>query len=72
MKDHEKSKPSKVKPQPESRAGGKPAPNQATAADQAREAHEAEAARNAEASIRDRMVAIGRANRQSGRQRQDS
>ncbi len=39
------------------------------AAEQAREAHESSGARNAEASIRDRMVDIGRGNQQAGRQR---
>ena len=37
-------------------------------AEQVREAHERAAAKNAEASIRDRMVKIGRGNQQSGRQ----
>lgn len=47
---------------------GKPAPTHDLTAEQAREAREAEAARNSEASIRDRMVNIGRGNQQAGRQ----
>jgi hypothetical protein len=47
---------------------GKPKPAPDVSAEQAREAQEAEAARNAEASIRDRMVDIGRGGQQAGRQ----
>ena len=39
------------------------------AADQVREARESTQAKNAEASVRDRMVDIGRGNQQAGRQR---
>lgn len=56
----------------ERRSNRKPEPGYAFNAEQTREASEADSARNAEASIRDRMVQIGRATRQSGRQRQDS
>ena len=49
---------------------GKPAPTHATAAEQARESHESHEARDAEASIRARMVNIGRGNQQAGRQGQ--
>jgi hypothetical protein len=38
------------------------------AAETAREASESQKARNAEASIRERMVRIGRGNQQAGRQ----
>ena len=50
--------------------GGKPVPTHETDAEQTREAQESEAARSAAASIRDRMVDIGRGNQQSGRQGQ--
>lgn len=53
---------------PAPRAGGKPGPWRDLAAEQAREAREAEEARDAQASIRDRMVGIGRAQKQAGRQ----
>jgi hypothetical protein len=46
---------------------GKQQPGHDLAAEQAREAQEAAKARNNEASIRDRMVDIGRGNQQSGR-----
>lgn len=50
---------------------GKPVPDHATIAEQARESQEAkEAINSGMASIRDRMVAIGRGNQQSGRQGQ--
>lgn len=50
---------------------GKPLPDHATTAEQARESQEAkEAIDSGRASIRDRMVAIGRGNQQSGRQGQ--
>ena len=39
------------------------------AAEQVREARESSQAKNAEASVRDRMVDIGRGNQQAGRQR---
>ena len=47
--------------------GGKPAPMHATDAENVREAKESAQARNAEASIRERMVNIGRGNQQAGR-----
>ena len=50
--------------------GGKVAPTHDTTAEQTREAQESQAAKNAEASIRDRMVDIGRGNQQAGRQGQ--
>lgn len=43
-------------------------PSHETTAEQAREAAESTKAREAEASIRDRMVDIGRGNKQAGRQ----
>ena len=48
--------------------GGKPWQTHGTTAEQTREARESEEARQAEASIRDRMVNIGRGNQQAGRQ----
>ena len=45
-------------------------PGHDVAVDQAREAQESEKAKEAEASIRDRMVDIGRGNQQAGRQGQ--
>jgi len=42
--------------------GGKPVPTHETVAEQIQEADERTKAENAEASIRDRMVAIGRGN----------
>jgi hypothetical protein len=68
MTDQNKPKASKTPAPPETHQGGKPVPDHGLTAEQAREAQEAEAARNAEASIRDRMVHIGRGNQQSGRQ----
>jgi hypothetical protein len=50
--------------------GGKPERTHETAAEQVREAHESEEARLARASIRDKMVDIGRGNQQAGRQGQ--
>ncbi|WZO99759.1 hypothetical protein EP7_001372 [Isosphaeraceae bacterium EP7] len=50
--------------------GGQPHPTHDTVAEQAREQQKLEEAKNAEASIRDRMVDIGRGNQQSGRQGQ--
>ena len=50
--------------------GGKPVPTHETAAEQAREEGESQQARDAEASIRDKMVNIGRGNQQAGRQGQ--
>ena len=44
--------------------------DQATATEQSREAQEAKEAIDAEGSIREKMVAIGRGNQQSGRQGQ--
>jgi len=52
----------KGKPSKKSTAAG-------LAAEQVREAGESSQAKNAEASIRDRMVDIGRGNQQAGRQR---
>ena len=49
-------------------AKGRGGATQADLAEQVREAHERAAAKNAEASIRDRMVDIGRGNQQAGRQ----
>jgi hypothetical protein len=69
MSVHDKHKPLKSPGSPDNPPGGKPDPGHELVAEQAREAHEAEVARNAEASIRDRMVEIGRGNRQSGRQK---
>lgn len=48
---------------------GKPEPTHDTAAEQVREAMERDQARTAEASLRDRMVDIGRGNQQAGRQK---
>jgi hypothetical protein len=52
------------------RETGRPSPTHATAADQARESQESRDARYAEASIRARMVTMGRGNQQAGRQGQ--
>ncbi len=57
-------------PQPHEDKGGKPAPTHETAAEQAREEAESRQAHDAEASIRDKMVDIGRGNQQAGRQGQ--
>jgi len=46
---------------------GKPVPSHQVAAEQVREAAESARAHQAEASIRDRMVDIGRGNQQAGR-----
>lgn len=48
--------------------GGKPGLPHELVAEQVREAQEKQEARNNEASIRDRMVDIGRGNLQAGRQ----
>lgn len=50
--------------------GGKPEPTPETTAEQVGEEHESQQARATEASIRDRMVNIGRGNQQAGRQGQ--
>jgi uncharacterized protein YggE len=50
--------------------GGKPMPSHETTAEQIRETRESKEARNDQASIRDRMVDIGRGNQQAGRQGQ--
>jgi hypothetical protein len=50
-------------------AKGKPSLGLDLAAEQVREARENNQAQNAEASIRDRMVDIGRGNQQAGRQK---
>jgi len=47
---------------------GKPLPSHDVVAEQTREATERQEAKNNEASIRDRMVDIGRGNQQAGRQ----
>lgn len=52
----------------ETHKGGKPSPTQHDTAEQAREAAESQKAHSAEASNRDRMVDIGRGNKQAGRQ----
>ena len=49
---------------------GKPSPTHETAAEQARESNESREAQDAEASIRARMVDVGRGNQQAGRQGQ--
>ena len=49
---------------------GKPLSASATTAEQVRQAQESSEALNAEASIRDRMIEIGRGNQQAGRQGQ--
>jgi hypothetical protein len=48
--------------------GGKPVPTQETVAEEIQKAGESAKAKAAEASIRDRMVDIGRGNQQAGRQ----
>ena len=48
--------------------GGKPVPDHETVAEEAREARESARASSAQASIRDRMVQIGRGNQQAARQ----
>ena len=74
MPDFSKHKLSDALPRPDhvdhAVEGGRPAPTHATAAEQAREAQEGAEARDAEASIRQRMVNIGRGNQQAGRQGQ--
>jgi len=57
-------------PQSGGRKGRKPLLPHEIVAEQVREAQETQAARNNEASIRDRMVGIGRGNLQAGRQGQ--
>jgi hypothetical protein len=57
-------------PELDEHKGGKPVPTHETAAEQVREEIESQDARNAEASIRERMVNIGRGNQQAGRQGQ--
>lgn len=47
--------------------GGAPEPERDAIAEQSRERDEAHSAREAEASIRKRMVEIGRGNQQAGR-----
>ncbi len=74
MSDIGRYKLSDAIPAPKAKAhehqGGKPLPTHETAAEQAREAGETAQAHEAEASIRERMVAIGRGNQQAGRQEQ--
>ena len=55
-------------PQTGKKKKGKPVPTHEVAAEQVREATESARAHQAEASIRDRMVDIGRGNQQAGRQ----
>ncbi|MDR3639037.1 MAG: hypothetical protein P4L84_34855 [Isosphaeraceae bacterium] len=50
--------------------GGKPTPTHDLEAEETRSAQESAHAKDAEASIRDRMVNIGRGNKQAGRQGQ--
>lgn len=52
----------------ETKKGGKPKATHDVTAEQARESAESDKAHNAEASNRDRMVDIGRGNKQAGRQ----
>jgi hypothetical protein len=62
----------KGKPKGKRKSQGKAAQSSAShglAAEQLREARESTQAKNAEASVRDRMVDIGRGNQQTGRQR---
>jgi hypothetical protein len=72
MSEHGKHKLSDAVPRPQAEPaideGGKPHPTHQTIAEQTKEAAESAEARNAEASIRDRMVDIGRGNQQAGRQ----
>ncbi len=56
------------KPQQDPKSSGK---KPSTSPEQAREAREAAEAREAQASIRDRMVDIGRGENQAGRQKGD-
>lgn len=73
MSEIGKHKLSDAVPQPETPGldqGGKPTPSHEIAAEQTREANESTAAHDAEASIRERMVNIGRGNQQAGRQGQ--
>lgn len=51
-----------------SKKAGKAKPAYGATAEQTRESSESKSARNADASIRDRMVDIGRGGKQSGRQ----
>jgi hypothetical protein len=72
MADPYKPRLSDAVPKPSRKGGqkkGKPERPHDVAAEQAREAQESQQARNADASIRDRMVDIGRGNQQSGRHR---
>jgi hypothetical protein len=55
-------------PLPSRKKREKPVPFHEVIAEQTREAAERQEARNNEASIRDRMVDIGRGNQQAGRQ----
>lgn len=68
MAKHEKSGSSGAGPERSQRRAGKAQPSAETTAEQIREARESAEAREAESSIRDRMVDIGRANKQAGRQ----
>jgi hypothetical protein len=63
-----KNKPSNSPASPRGDRGSRPKPTHDTTAEQVREAQERQKARNAEASNRDRMVDIGRANERAGRQ----
>lgn len=57
------------KPKRSAPDGGSPRPSHDTSAELSREAQETAKAENAEASIRERMVKIGRGNQQAGRQK---
>jgi hypothetical protein len=67
MRKRGKAKISDALPQPRPETGKPVSAHEATA-EQTREAEESKQARSAEASIRDRMVDIGRGNQQAGRQ----
>lgn len=54
---------------PRPQESGKIRPSQETTAEQVRESAESARAQETEASIRDRMVDIGRGNQQAGRQK---
>jgi hypothetical protein len=68
MTDQNRPKSSKTPADSPKAKRGRPVPDHGLSAEQIREAQEAQAARNNEASIRDRMVRIGRGNQQAGRQ----
>ena len=70
MANHNDPKNATEIPQDDANHHGDPHPTHATAAEQTREAQEAKQALNDQASIRDKMVNIGRGNQQAGRQGQ--